>query len=345
MTENQTNQKIKDASSTSIPIGAPIDDIERKDRPPFSAAVVGGDARQVALAQYLAAKGCRVTLVGMGNVGVLPSGISISPSLRRAVEQAGITRIILPLPATRNGDTVWCPLDLDHHLTLDEVADLMSPGMKLYGGRLPSEFVALLRGKGLTATDYYEDETLQIQNAYITAEGALMTAMELTDRTIRGSRMALIGYGRIGQMLGRMLTSMGADVTVYARRSDALAWAESDGCHTAPLPVSRGDTRPERTQAVRSLCDGFDVIFNTVPARILGREEWRLMARNTLWIELASAPGGVDPEAARSATEKTGLRVVWAPSLPGRYAPTSAGAYIARWILAQHEGAEGGAGV
>ena len=213
----------------------------------------------------------------------------------------------------------------------------MRPGMQLYGGRLPSAFAAELRGRGLEAVDYYEDETLQIRNAHITAEGAVMTAMELTDRTIYGSRMAVIGYGRIGRMLARMLVGLGAQVTVYARRSDVLAWAEIEGCAVEMLPASAGDTRPARMRALRSLCRGYDVIFNTVPARILGRDEWRDMKRNTLWIELASAPGGVDPEAARLSAEQTGLRVVWAPSLPGRYAPTEAGEQIARWILNQEE--------
>lgn len=307
----------------------------------FSAAVVGGDSRQVALAKYLSSHGCRVTLVGLGNVGILPDGMSISPSLTRAVEQAGVTRIILPLPTTRDGNTVWCPLDLDHSLSLDEVAAVLSPHMRLYGGRLPAAFLATLRSRGLFATDYYEDETLQIQNAQITAEGAVMTAMELTDYTIHGARMAVVGYGRIGQLLARMLLALGADVTVFARRSDALAWAEADGCRTAPLPASESDVRPERTASLRALCDGFDVIFNTVPARILGRDSWRIMTRKTLWVELASSPGGVDPEAARQASEQNGLRVVWAPSLPGRYAPVTAGEHIARLILSHSGNDEG----
>jgi dipicolinate synthase subunit A len=213
--------------------------------------------------------------------------------------------------------------------------------------------------------DYYEDETLQIRNAHITAEGAVMTAMDLTDRTIHGSRMAVVGYGRIGRMLSRMLVALGAKVTVYsigrmlsrmlvalgakvtvyARRSDALAWAETDGCETMLLPASAGDVRPGRLRALRSLCHGYDVIFNTVPARMLGRDDWKGMERNTLWIELASAPGGVDPEMARSLAGQTGLRVVWAPSLPGRYAPVGAGEEIARWILNQEEAEDPRGGV
>ena len=342
MNKNQANPKEEDVHLSHTTAVEAADHIDKEGGRPFSAAVVGGDARQVALAKYLAAKGCHVTLVGMGNVGVLPDGISVSPSLGRAVEREGVTRVILPLPATRDGHTVWCPMDLDYRLTLDEVAALMSPGVRLYGGCLPTGLLSELRGRGLWAVDYYTDETLQVENAHITAEGAVLTAMELTDRTVRGANMAVVGYGRIGQMLARMLVALGADVTAFARRADALAWAEADGCHTALLPATSSDERPARMEALYSLCHGYDVIFNTVPARILGPDQWRKMTRSTLWIELASAPGGVDPEAARNASAQTGLRVVWAPSLPGRYAPATAGEYIARWILADNDGNQGG---
>ena len=339
MKERETKPKDTDADVTCKQdggrCGLPTDDIENNR--PFAAAVVGGDARQVALARYLAMRGCPVSLVGMGHVGELPAGVRVCACLRRAVEEDGVTRVILPLPTSRDGETVWCPMDLDHRLPLEEVAALLTPEMTLYGGRLPGGFLARLRSLGMRAMDYYDDETLQVQNAHITAEGAVMTAMELTDRTVRGSKIAVIGYGRIGQMLGRMLVALGAEVTVFARRSDALAWAESDGCRTFLLPSTAGDGRTARAQTVRGLCQGYDVIFNTVPARILGADDWKRMPRNTLWIELASAPGGVDPEAARAASEQTGLRVVWAPSLPGRYAPASAGEQIARWILNQSD--------
>ena len=43
-----------------------------------------------------------------------------------------------------------------------------------------------------------------------------------------------------------------------------------------------------------------------------------------LYIEIASSPGGIDIKAARDA----GVEIVLAPSLPGRYAPVSAGKYV-----------------
>ena len=67
-----------------------------------------------------------------------------------------------------------------------------------------------------------------------------------------------------------------------------------------------------------------DVIFNTVPAQIMGEEVLGMIRRETLVIELASAPYGVDMAAAR----QLGVRVEVEGGVPGRYAPMEAGAAL-----------------
>jgi dipicolinate synthase subunit A len=60
------------------------------------------------------------------------------------------------------------------------------------------------------------------------------------------------------------------------------------------------------------------------------------MEKKILLIDLASAPGGVDAEVARG----LGLPVVWALSLPGKYAPVTAGEIIADTVLSMLKGGE-----
>ena len=48
------------------------------------------------------------------------------------------------------------------------------------------------------------------------------------------------------------------------------------------------------------------------------------MNQNSLIIDLASKPGGVDFESAR----ELGVKVIWALSLPGKVAPVTAGIII-----------------
>ena len=61
----------------------------------------------------------------------------------------------------------------------------------------------------------------------------------------------------------------------------------------------------------------FDIAFNTIPRLIFDRELLMNTDTNTLIIDLASLPGGVDFDTA----EKLGIYAVRALSLPGKCAP------------------------
>ena len=76
------------------------------------------------------------------------------------------------------------------------------------------------------------------------------------------------------------------------------------------------------------------VIFNTVPAHVLSRGLLLGLPRDALLIDLASSPFGVGDEDVRVATAERGLRYLRAPSLPGSYAPRTAGEIIADCVLA-----------
>ena len=75
------------------------------------------------------------------------------------------------------------------------------------------------------------------------------------------------------------------------------------------------------------------ILFNTVPARILKQDLLLSLEPHTLLIDLASYPFCVSDDDVREAMEKNGLRYLRAPSLPGSYAPRSAGEIIAECIL------------
>ena len=82
-----------------------------------------------------------------------------------------------------------------------------------------------------------------------------------------------------------------------------------------------------------ALAKGKQAVFNTVPYWLFSDEVLRRMEPNSLLIDLASAPGGVDANAATA----HGIRVIWALALPGKYAPLTAGEIIADTILSYTE--------
>ncbi len=68
----------------------------------------------------------------------------------------------------------------------------------------------------------------------------------------------------------------------------------------------------------------YDVVVNTVPARVLGESRLSKLKHGCLCLDLASKPGGMD----FSAASKLGVKAVWALSLPGEVAPVTSGAII-----------------
>lgn len=283
-------------------------------------AFLGGDARQYIAARELTRCGYECCIWGCREQGIdgVPDAESIYEAMRNAVA------IVLPLPTSPDGVCLNCQPDESGEVPrLDNILDCILKNEKpaVIGGKLPLSFVAAANKKGMLCFDYFESEVFQIKNAYITAEAALSIAMENTNKTVRDSRFAVTGYGRISKQLVSLLRALGARVTVLARKESALALAELEGCGTASLSGDHGE-------ALRELESGYDVIFNTVPSLIFGREFFERVDSDTLIVELASAPGGIDIQEARS----SGKRVLWALALPGKYAPGSAGAIISECV-------------
>ena len=199
------------------------------------------------------------------------------------------------------------------------MADLLSavhPPQIVVGGQLSDTFMSGLSAKGVRTLDYFSREELMVQNAVPTAEGAVQLAMEELPVTVAGASCLVTGFGRIGKTLCRLLTALGADVTVAARRCSDRALARTVGCTAMPL-TALGEM------------GNFDVVFNTVPAPIFNETVLRELSPSVLIIDLASRPGGVD----FSAAARMGLKTIWALSLPGRVAPKSAGIIIKDTVL------------
>ena len=290
--------------------------------------LLGGDERQRAVSQFLSQAGFQVHAMGLGSgEGILPENNDIPRGVRLYYRISGALEgcdaVVLPYPVSRDGVTVPCPMEEGMTVSWDSVMAALRgrKNVTVFGGRIPTAWVDALHKEGIRAVDYEDNEAFLQKNAYLTAEGAVMTAMELTDKAILHSKVAILGYGRIGKELAELLGAWGAEVTVVARRPESRAAAEERGFDTLDI-----------AEKIR-LCTGYDVIFNTVPAQILDREILLTMPCNTFIIELASSPGGLDPEGVREASLRCGLQIIRAPGLPGRYAPEDAGRAIAECIL------------
>ena len=260
-------------------------------------AVVGGDRRWHALASLLIDGGEEVTAVGFETLG----GPAYPPeAVKAALARAAC--IVLPAPAFEN-DMVCAPCSAAP-VPARWIAACAAEDAIIFAGR-PG---AALEGTRAKVVDYLQWEPYAVANGELTAEGALEILMRERDRALSGARVLVTGYGRIGKLLCRKLRALGARLTVAARKPGDLAMVAAMG--DTPVPI----------QGLPGLELPFDIVVNTVPAPVIGKELLRRLPEDGVCLELASRPGGFDP-----AAETMGIRLIRAPGLPGKYAPVTAG--------------------
>ena len=272
----------------------------------YVVAVLGGDKRMDFAARELARRGYAVREWGRSD------GDSVTAFARIAREWlADVDALMLPLPTSFDGAHLSTPLLKECEKLRMETLFCAAPDKVWLAGRFSESLRVRADRENIRWIDYFDEEILQLKNALPTAEGAIEIAMRELPVVLDGTKIAIIGYGRIGEVLAAKLALLGAEVTVYARRPDVCTRAELMGhksvriLQEVPLLIE-ADTR---------------VIYNTVPHRLFDRATLQKLSKRCLIIDLASAPGGVDTAAA----EELGIRSIWATALPGKYAPESAG--------------------
>lgn len=218
-------------------------------------------------------------------------------------EEGGFDALLFPL----TGISHWPPPALSE----------LKPGGCVLVGRLEAGQRDDLAARSVDIEDLLARDDFALLNAVPTAEGAIARAIELSDYTLHGSPCAVIGYGRTGSVLASVCASMGAITTVVARNSTQRAEARARG-----LLVATFDELLQLLERVR-------FVFNTVPAPVLQRSHLSMLPSGAVVVDLASAPGGTDFEAA----SELGISADLALGLPGRTAPLSAGHILAEVVL------------
>ncbi len=243
----------------------------------------------------------------------LPNATAVMREVRRVLIQRGGMVSDVPCPAVTHLLLSIPSLESDGQLkgggTLEGILHSLPPDITIIGGNLDA-----IRAKGCKILDLLKDENYLWENAAITADCALQIARVRMGRIWQDCPVLILGWGRIGKHLGRLLRSLGADVSIAARRPADRAMISSFG-YQALEPDS--DPSP------------YQVIFNTAPAMLLPAEKAAHCRPDCLKIDLASTPG------------IGGSDVIWARGLPGKDAPTSAGELIAKTVLTLTEEKEG----
>lgn len=190
------------------------------------------------------------------------------------------------------------------HLLLD-IRPGADPNLTYTLSMLPADTTVI--GGNLHLPDYtvwnlLQDEAYLSRNAAITAHCAIKTALPHIKTTLADTPTLVIGWGRIGKCLARLLRGLDCPVTVAARNP----------AHRAMLAALGYPTR----DTAQLDAGAFGLIFNTVPHSLAP-----VCGPDAVKIELASTDGIGGPG------------VITARGLPGTLAPITSGALIAETVL------------
>lgn len=272
-------------------------------------AVIGGDLRLVKLIEMLAKDGYEVNTYAIEKAEIISKleNVKIFNSIEETIQDTDV--IIGPVPLSSNNIEINTPFS-DIKITLSQLAKKIE-GKTFIAGSIKPEFYKLITNKE-KIIDLLNREELTVLNTISTAEGAIQIAMEETTKTIHGSNILVLGFGRVGKIVANMLKGIGANVYCEARKNSDLSWIRAYGYN--PVILNK----------INENLKDFDIIINTIPSLILNEEKLKILNKETLIIDLASNPGGVD----RMKAKELGIRTIWALSLPGKVAPLTSAEFI-----------------
>ncbi|MBO5715694.1 MAG: hypothetical protein J6S23_04805 [Clostridia bacterium] len=263
---------------------------------------LGGDLRQKYASDYMIKNGFN-------------SKVYLNFNIEEIDEEIREAKVIsLPIPVSNDG--IYLKMQ-EKSVLINDIIEMTNSDCVIVGGKFTNQIkdkYAINR----TIIDYMEIEPFQIQNALLSAEGAIHYAKQKFEKSIHGANIAIFGCGRIGKILAYLLRSQGATVTVIARCDINLTWSKLIGLNTLKIAAKN-----------KLMIKKYDIIFNTIPYRIMDEEFAMSVDPNTLIIDLASSPYGIDDQLVK----EYNLKYFRELGIPGRYAPVSAGEIIAKTII------------
>ncbi len=207
-----------------------------------------------------------------------------------------VGHLLLDIPSFRDRTT------LRMGGNMDTLLNSLPGDIIIWGGNLSGSAT-----EGYRTVDLLKDELYLAKNAAITADCALQIASPLLTTTWQDSPALVIGWGRIGKCLSKLLKSIGNDVTVAARNPSARFALQSMGYQTTDLPHMNNEAAKYR------------IVFNTAPEVVINEAD-AVHWKDCIKVDLASKKG------------IAGEHVIWARGLPGIHAPESSGKLIAETI-------------
>lgn len=207
----------------------------------------------------------------------------------------------------------------------EELAHCKGP-VFVFAGAVNGEWKEFLESNGIAYVDFMQLPEVVEGNAVITAEATAAEILLASKKSICQQRILVTGYGCCGKPIASLLRAMGAEVVVAARREEVREEIRQDGFAAVEFNVSGSHSaswnytdRLSEELCIQDVVGTINTIVNTVPSLVITEEIIEKMSKESLIVDIASSPGGMDFMAA----EKYGIPAKLALGLPGIYTTSS----------------------
>ena len=256
--------------------------------------IIGGDLRSFFLAKILSKEKYEVKLYGFDKLENFKECEKYEEMIRNS------NSIVLPIPFSKDNQYINMPFS-NKDIAIREMFYYLE-NKTIFVGNIHQELKEELHRKHNQVIDFMEKVEFAILNAIPTAEATIEIILKNTKKILQNSNCFIMGFGRIGKVLAYKLKGLSAKVTCMITNEVERAWAIAYGYET---------TKIENLQKNCTKLKQYDIIINTIP-KVIFKEELKQFKKETLVIDLASKPYGID----RKIAEQEKLNFIEALGLP-----------------------------
>jgi len=277
------------------------------DWPKLKIGMLGGDKREQEIARRAAMTGAEVRACGF------PWPVHGIPGVQQLTDPAAVLKgarfALFPIPGISASGALFAPAAPAPIIPDRAILSGMAPRAHIILGWADKNLKAHADALSIKLHEYEWDRSLMLQRTPAIIEGLLRIVIENTATTIHDANACVVGQGTVGAVLARYLVALGAHTHVVARNPEQRAAAYVAGA------------TPHVLAELADLAPRLDLLFSTVPARVVGEDVLARLPKSALVVDLAAPPGGVDFDAAK----QLGLNAIWGRGLGSR-APVTVGA-------------------
>lgn len=268
--------------------------------------IIGGDFRNVELTKLLAKGKNIVYTYGLEKeVEKLENEkILICKDIK---DLQNVDRIITAMPLTKDEIHINMPLQISKKgITIDETLPVIKNKI-VFTGNASNNVLEKFESYNIDVIDIMKEERFAVLNTIPTVEETIKIIIENMKRVIHNTNCLIMGYGRIGKVLAKKLHALSVNVQCLTTTEIEKVWCKVEGYKQINFKdIQNNDTMLRQ----------YDIIVNTIPKIIL-KDELKQIRKDTLIIDLASKPFGID----RKIVKDEKLNFVEALGLPGKSAP------------------------